>query len=354
MADFRNELTTWYKENGRNLPWRETSNPYYIWISEIILQQTRVEQGKAYYERFILRFPDVVTLADAEEQEVLLLWQGLGYYSRARNLHFAAKQIVEKYDGIIPSRYEELIQLKGIGEYTAAAIASIAFGLPYAVVDGNVYRVLSRLLGVQTPIDSPKGKKQFAKIAQQLIEGEDPGIFNQAMMEFGALQCLPRNPDCGNCPLISNCFAYRLQQIDRLPVKSKKTPQKNRYFNYLVIKTDDKYYLEKRKSGDIWENLYQFPLLETSHHEITEQLYRSEQWQKLFEGNRIIIESVSHIIIHQLTHQKLHIRYLEITAENQIQNNAYIMISRDEFSKYPVPKPIDNYLTQTGLNILPK
>jgi A/G-specific adenine glycosylase len=354
MADFRNELTIWYKENCRDLPWRETSNPYYIWISEIILQQTRVDHGKAYYERFILNFPDVESLAAAEEQDVLKLWQGLGYYSRARNLHFTAKQIVEKYDGIFPNRFEELIKLKGIGDYTAAAIASIAFGLPYSVVDGNVYRVLSRLCGVQTPIDSPKGKKQFAEIAQHLIEGEDPDIFNQALMEFGALQCLPRNPDCENCPLLSNCFAYSHQQTDKLPVKSKKASQRNRYFNYLVIKTDDKYYLEKRKSGDIWENLYQFPLLETIHHETPEQLIQSDNWRRLFAGNRLTIESVKPAIIHQLTHQKLHIRFLKITAENKIQNDDFILISREEFSIYPVPKPIDNYLSQAGLNILPK
>jgi A/G-specific adenine glycosylase len=352
MADFRNELTTWYKENGRNLPWRGTNNPYYIWISEIILQQTRVDQGKSYYERFVLRFPDVKSLAAAEQEEVLKLWQGLGYYSRARNLHFAAKQIVEKYDGIFPNRYEEIIRLKGIGDYTAAAISSIAFGLPYAVVDGNVYRVLSRLFGVQTPIDSPKGKKQFAEIAQQLIEEQDPGIFNQAMMEFGALQCLPRNPDCENCPLSLNCFAYLHREIDKLPVKSKKIAKRNRYFNYLVIKTDNKYYLEKRKSGDIWENLYQFPLLETSHHEIAEQLIRSEEWQRLFNGNNLAIESVSHIIVHQLTHQKLHIRFWEITAEKEIQHNSYLLIPWEDISQYPVPKPIDNYLSKAGLNIL--
>lgn len=354
MADFCNALTIWYKKNGRNLPWRDTANPYYIWISEIILQQTRVDQGKAYYERIISHFPDVVSLAGAQEAEVLKLWQGLGYYSRARNLHFAAKQIVDLYDGIFPKKYEDIIRLKGIGDYTAAAISSIAFGLPNAVVDGNVYRVLSRLYGVLTPIDSQRGKKQFAEIAQQLIKGQDPGIFNQAMMEFGALQCLPRNPDCGNCPLSSECFAYRHQQIDKLPVKSKKKIQKNRYLNYLVIKTNDNYYLEKRGSGDIWENLYQFPLLETSHSETEEQIIQSEIWQEIFEGNSITIESVSHLIIHQLTHQKLHIRFWEITAEKQIQHNAAVLIPGDDISKYPVPKPIENYLSKVGLISLSK
>lgn len=260
---FSKEIIRWYQENKRDLPWRGTRDPYVIWMSEVILQQTRVDQGLPYFYRFLERFPDVGSFAEATEDEILRLWQGLGYYSRARNMHYAARQVMHEYQGRFPSDYNSLIKLKGVGEYTAAAVASFAGGEPKAVVDGNVFRLLARYFGVDTPINSGRGKKEFQRIADELIDRLHPGLYNQAIMEFGSQQCKPQNPDCGLCVLQSDCQARVQGKVDTLPVKQRAKPSRNRYFNYLMVQEGNLLLMNKRGSGDIWENLYELPLLET-------------------------------------------------------------------------------------------
>ena len=255
-------LLHWYKANKRDLPWRLTSDPYQVWLSEIILQQTRVAQGLPYYNQFIRNFPTVFDLAKAPEQKVLKLWQGLGYYSRARNLHQTAKDLVKHYKGVFPEDVEELKKLKGIGDYTAAAIASFCFNKAHAVVDGNVFRVLSRLFAISTPINSPLGKKQFSELAQELLDKKNPGLYNQAIMEFGALYCTPHQPDCENCIFNTSCQAGLSGNQHLFPSKLASKKARNRYFEYFIIWNNLSVYAEKRTGKDIWKNLYQFPLLE--------------------------------------------------------------------------------------------
>ena len=261
---FSNKLIAWYKQNKRDLPWRKTTDPYQIWLSEIILQQTRVDQGLNYYHKFIKKYPNIHSLAQASEKDVLNLWQGLGYYSRARNLHFTAKYISNELNGQFPSKHKEILKLKGVGEYTAAAISSFSYKEVYPVIDGNVYRVLSRIFGVENPIDSTEGKKVFKKLAAELINTKNPDTYNQAIMEFGALQCTPKKPKCEDCPFLLECFAYKNELIAELPKKENKIKQRNRYFNYLVIINDDAFYLNERKEKDIWQGLFDFPVFETS------------------------------------------------------------------------------------------
>lgn len=251
-------LLEWYKENKRELPWRDTTDPYLIWISEIILQQTRVAQGYEYFLRFVRRFPDVASLAAASEDEVMKYWQGLGYYSRARNLHAAAKSM----NGKFPVTYEDVRGLKGVGDYTAAAICAFAYNMPYAVVDGNVYRVLSRYLGIDTPIDSTEGKKVFAVLAQEMLDERRPTDYNQAIMDFGAIQCTPQSPNCMFCPLADRCFALSKGLIAHLPVKQHKTKTVNRYFNYIYVRMGAETLIHKRTENDIWKNLFELPLVE--------------------------------------------------------------------------------------------
>ena len=257
-SSFTTDLLRWYAENRRDLPWRDTTDPYLIWLSEVILQQTRIQQGWAYWERFVERWPTVEELAAASEDEVLRLWQGLGYYSRARNLHTAAKQIVQM--GRFPRTYEDIRSLKGVGDYTAAAIASFAFGLPHAVVDGNVYRVLSRHFGIDTPINTTEGKKLFTSLANELLPADQPAAFNQAMMDFGAIQCTPQSPRCVLCPFTTSCDALRTGRIDLLPVKEKKLTIKTRHFSYLYIRYNHTTAFHRRSAGDIWQGLWE-PLL---------------------------------------------------------------------------------------------
>ena len=277
-----NNLTNWYQANKRDLPWRDISDPYRIWISEIILQQTRVNQGLSYYNRFIERFPTIAVLSEAEEDTVLKYWQGLGYYTRARNLHKAATQIMTDFKGTFPVEYNQVIKLAGIGEYTAAAICSFAYNQPYAVVDGNVYRVLSRVFAIQTPIDSSSGKKEIAILAQDLLSKSNPALHNQALMEFGALQCIPAAPDCTNCPLQSVCRAYELNLVSVLPVKSLKTKVTNRFFNYFFIRFEDKTFLQKRVNKDVWQNLFEFPLIESDHLLSTSELMENNIFKSMF------------------------------------------------------------------------
>lgn len=345
MALFHNTLITWFQQNRRDLPWRNSNNPYLIWISEIIFQQTRIEQGIPWYLRFVKRFPDIKTLAEASEEDVLLIWQGLGYYSRARNLHKAARQIMQDHHGEFPETFDQIRNLKGIGDYTASAIASISFGLPYAVVDGNVYRVLSRISGNTTPIDTTIGKKEFAHLASSFLDKENPGLYNEAIMEFGALQCRPSNPLCSGCPFITDCYAFKTGQIDSLPVKVKKVSQKNRYFIYLLIRYDHGFYLHKRERKDIWKNLYQLPLIETATEMDEKELPSSSSFGEIFGGHKPLIESVSRIITHQLSHQKLFIRFIDLRINEPLSDNGYILISQEQMPDFPFPKPINNYLT---------
>lgn len=309
-------LQNWYHIYKRDLPWRDVSDPYLIWISEIILQQTRVAQGMDYYLRFVLRFPDVLSLAEAEEQEVLKYWQGLGYYSRARNLHKAARQIAENYGGRFPHDHAEILKLSGIGTYTAAAIASFAFNQPYAVVDGNVYRVLSRVFGIDSPIDSPRGQKEFAALAAELLDSENAGTHNQAIMEFGALQCVPVNPDCEICPLKDNCEALKTTSVEKLPVKERKTKIKSRYFNYLFIKHENQTFLQKRESQDIWKNLYEFPLIESEKLFTIEELIEQDEFKTLFPDTTALkISSIYYDFKHILTHRHIFARFFMIETD---------------------------------------
>jgi len=352
MPKFHKILTVWYQQNARDLPWRAKNDPYYVWVSEIILQQTRVDQGTAYFRRFIKLFPDVKSLALASENDVLKAWQGLGYYSRARNIHTAARQIMNEFNGIFPDTYINIVYLKGIGSYTAAAIASIAFGLPYAAIDGNVYRVLSRVFGIATPIDSTNGKNEFNVLANELLDRQNPGIFNEALMEFGAMQCKPQNPECPICPFQNQCYAFANNEIAKLPVKSKQTIVKNRYFNYIFIRQENFVYLEKRSEKDIWQNLYQFPLIESEKSLANDEILTNEKFRSIFEGQEITIDSISHEITHILTHQKLNVRFIEITSLNSENIFPWIKVHSEDVPDYPVPKLIENFLSAKSRNNL--
>lgn len=349
MPDFHKILTLWYQQNKRDLPWRLNNDPYLVWVSEIILQQTRIDQGTDYYLRFIERFPNIRSLAGATEEEVLKLWQGLGYYSRARNMHHAAHQIMEEFDGQFPGTYNNIRKLKGVGDYTAAAIASISFGSENAVIDGNVYRALSRIFGISTPIDTTTGKKEFSDLAHSLLDKQNPGLFNEALMEFGALQCIPRNPACSECPFQNICLALKNNTIHQLPVKSKQLKQKNRYFNYLFIQYKENFFLEKRQAKDIWHNLYQLPLIETDEQINEMEFISSKQFREFFSGLQVTVESIAPGIKHQLTHQRLHIRFFHISLSQPLTKSGSILTNLRDYHRFPVPKPIDNYLTNKVL-----
>jgi A/G-specific adenine glycosylase len=341
MNSFQEKLINWYQLNKRDLPWRNTKNPYFIWLSEIILQQTRVDQGMNYYLHFVSNYPTIEQLANASEQEVLKSWQGLGYYSRARNLHFTAKVINEKYKGIFPQTYNEILELKGIGEYTAAAIASFAFDLPHAVLDGNVFRVLSRLFDIDTAIDSTQGKKEFANLANELLPKNNSSTYNQAIMEFGALFCTPSNPNCEACVLRNNCLSFQNKSVLNRPVKSKKTKTRNRYFNYLVFFSDEQIILSKRTRKDIWTNLYEFPLIEKKDEkENTEEVLLDEIHEQFQLKPISLFTSKKHV----LSHQHIFARFF-IFDEIPKKINA-LKIHLDEFYKYPVPKLISNFLEE--------
>ena len=321
-SNFSNTLIMWYLNNLRDLPWRKTSNPFYIWLSEIILQQTRIAQGTSYYEKFIAEFDDIFALAEADEKHILKLWQGLGYYSRARNLHSTAKIIASDYNGKFPNTYEELIKLKGIGDYTASAITSIAFNKPHAVVDGNVYRVLSRIFGIKTPINEGKGPAEFKLLAQELLDLDDPGTHNQALMEFGALVCLPKNPKCQTCVFNNSCYALEQNQIELLPVKIKKLKIRKRYFNYLVVDYGgDSTLIKQRTNKDIWQNLYEFPL-----HETKDDLFDQSEFEKFIDDELSIkgsfkLKKYNHNpIIHKLTHQTLYASFWIVQPDEKIAN----------------------------------
>lgn len=342
MDGFQERLLGWYKHNKRDLPWRLTQDPYLVWLSEIILQQTRVDQGKNYYIKFQKNYPSVADLALASEENVLNDWQGLGYYSRARNLHKTAQFVVNELKSEFPKSYDQLIKLKGIGEYTAAAISSFSNNEPCAVVDGNVYRVLSRLFDISTPIDSTQGKKDFKALAQALIPKNKPGEYNQAIMEFGALQCTPKSPNCSSCPFIEDCMAFRKQSITDRPVKSKKVSVRNRFFYFLIIEADEGFVIEKRTSRDIWQHLYQFPLIETQHAMSLQQI---ENQVRLLTNSEPSL--ISDEIIHLLSHQKLYCRFVHIKSYNEkIGENQKYVRNLDEI---PLPRLIDRYISACSL-----
>lgn len=331
---FSEKILLWYSENKRSLPWRNTTDPYKIWLSEIILQQTRVAQGLPYYRKFIKAFPTIKDLASAGETEVLKHWQGLGYYSRARNMHQTAILISEDMDGIFPDTFEGLLQLKGVGDYTASAIASISFKLPEPVVDGNVYRVLARYFGISTPINSGKGKHYFKQLAREVMDTGQIAEYNQGIMEFGALQCSPQKPDCGRCPLNQSCVALKDGLIAQLPLKLNRVPVKKRYFNYLVLQDpENKTKIRKREGKGIWQNLFEFPLLESE-----KALNKNEFMDRLpgILGSQKVCEVTlanTDKIVHKLSHQHLDTRFWIIQTPDKLQDG----ISIPQLQNYPVP-----------------
>ena len=343
-------LLNWYSKHKRELPWRETREPYKIWLSEIILQQTRVDQGLEYYNRFLQTFPDVFKLADAELEEVLLLWQGLGYYSRARNLHKAAKQILIDFNGKFPDNYTDLKKLKGVGDYTAAAVASFAFLEAIPVVDGNVFRVLSRLFANETAIDTLKGKKAFTDLAMKIMNTKEPDTHNQAMMELGALVCLPRSPKCLDCPLQDFCEANKLGIQEKLPVKQGKTKQRNRYFTFYILSYKEQIIIEQRTKKDIWQGLYQFPLIESKTPLSNEELFQKfTGLLKLPEEVNCNILHVSDSIKHILSHQVIYAKFVHLESSTPLNaSNGQIVINKENSIDYAFPRLITRYLEEAA------
>ena len=323
---FATTLVDWFSKNGRDLPWRQTRDPYAIWLSEIILQQTQVKQGWEYWERFMHRWPTVEALAAATEDEVLREWQGLGYYSRARNLHYAARQIVERDS--FPTTIAEIKQLKGVGDYTAAAIGSIAFGLPAAVVDGNVYRVLSRYFGIDTPINTTEGKKLFAAMAQEQLPPQEASVYNQAIMDFGAIQCTPQSPDCSVCPLMESCDAFRTNRIQELPVKLKTLKIRERHLIYIYVKYKGQTAIHRRGAGDIWQGLWEPWLVDDEHFSLLTS----------HSSLRLVKQGVKHVLTHRILYADF---YLWEPDERPSLPSDYIWIPESDIDNYALPRLIE-------------
>lgn len=349
---FTEQLLAWYQLSDRPLPWKGIQNPYFIWLSEIILQQTRVEQGLPYYERFTNCYPTVQDLAAAPEDEVLKLWEGLGYYSRARNLHAAAKMVVSDFEGKFPTNYEGIRALKGVGEYTAAAIASFAYDLPYAVVDGNVYRVLSRFWGIDTPIDSTLGKKQFRALADALLDRTAPARYNQAIMDFGATHCTPKKPKCQTCLHQPCCQAYAQGRIGELPVKAKKLKKRPRFFFYWVVTDGERLALRKRLEGDVWAGLYDFPLTELDEWVeglfATTRLQETPFWMNQLSPHGGKIEHLSKRYQQVLSHQKISALFVRVRVDAGffVENKDLLPVERKKIKNFAFPKLISRYWTQ--------
>ena len=340
---FQTEIIKWYKINKRDLPWRSTTDPYVIWLSEIILQQTRVEQGLPYFNKFLENFPTVQSFANATENEVLKLWQGLGYYSRGRNMLFTARQVIELHKGNFPKEYEKLIQLKGVGDYTAAAISSFSNNQSKAVLDGNVFRILSRYFGIEEPINSTIGKKIFSELANELIENQKPSIYNQAIMEFGALQCKPKSPACNICPLQIGCYAFKNHKVDVLPVKLKKVKVRERWFNYFVGLKDDKILIKQRQPGDVWQQMYDFPLIETAAPVDLSTNDFNDKVKEMF-GTAVKINSLiqkRHILTHQIIY--VHFFGLENYMINFNLHTNIKSVTIKDFAALPHPKVISDF-----------
>lgn len=342
MADFSKLITDWYKLNYRQLPWRDTQNAYIIWLSEVILQQTRVAQGLPYFERFAKKYPTVKHLAKANQDEVLKLWQGLGYYSRARNMHHTAQEVLSINKGVFPSKYEELIQLKGVGDYTAAAVASFSSNEPVAVVDGNVYRLLSRFFGIETPIDSTEGKKIFREKAFDVLNKKNSAIHNQAMMEYGAIVCTPKNPNCDECVLSKKCIAFQLNKVNLLPIKSKKTKVLSRYLIYSVIHNGKSVLLRKREENDIWKGLFEFPLEEQARPS-------SKKSSQIIIGKKKIKSQSSQQVKHILSHRKLFVTFYEYKVDSLPEMKGFEKYSLTKKSLPSVPQVILRYLETNNL-----
>lgn len=334
--DFSTSIQNWYRLNKRDLPWRSVNDPYKIWLSEVILQQTRVEQGTPYYLKFIKAFPTVKQLANASEDKVLNLWQGLGYYSRARNLHHTAKTISSHYNGQFPKSFEEIRSLKGIGDYTASAIASIAFNLPHAVVDGNVYRVLSRVYKISDAIDSGTGKKIFAEVAAEVLDKKNPGNHNQALMEIGSLVCTPQNPKCGECPINHLCLSGTDRTFASYPVKKGKTKVTTRHFHYLFVTDGKKTVLKKRSEKDIWIGLYDFRLIESSSPEdtILKEIALLKPMDVKKDG----------FFKHILSHQKIEATFWHVRVKKLVANKGEVLINIEDLNDYPMPRLLIRYL----------
>ena len=344
--DFSKKILGWYAQNKRDLPWREDKNPYHIWLSEIIMQQTRVAQGTPYFLNFKSTYPSIKDFANANQDDILRIWQGLGYYSRGRNMHFAANQVMNDFNGKFPNTYKELLNLKGVGEYTAAAIASIAFNESVAVVDGNVYRVLSRYFKENTPIDSTEGKKLFFNLAQELISAKSPGDHNQAIMEIGALVCTPKHPNCGVCPLVDSCVLANSIEVHDFPVKSKKIKVRNRYFSFLHIIENDKFVIQQRGAKDIWEGLYQFPIVEDVAFKDL-----ASQFEKLLHLKLPGKINKTGSFKHVLTHQRIFADFYQIrNVDLNGLNSDYIVIGKEDLDKYGLPKLMVNYLESLNKN----
>ncbi len=346
---FATILLNWHKEeNTREMPWKGEKNPYYIWLSEIILQQTRVEQGLPYFLRFKQKYPTVKDLANAKEDDVMKLWQGLGYYSRARNLHETAKNVQQNFKGKFPETFDELKTLKGVGDYTAAAIASFAFGENKAVVDGNVIRVLARVLGVETAFDTTEGKKKFAQLARELIDEKNPAAYNQAIMDFGGVVCSPKNPKCEDCPFTRICVAKNHELIEQLPYREKRTKITNRYFNYLLIKSDKEIVIRKRTGNDIWQNLYELPMIETPK---TLKKGFAEAIVKQLGTKQFAIKSYSEETTQLLSHRKIHFRFIEVELTDfksfSLANAQKVKLNA--LSKFAFPKTLHLYLLEKSL-----
>jgi len=331
------------------MPWKGEKDPYKIWLSEIILQQTRVDQGWAYFDRFVSTFPNIKKLAVAPDEKVFKLWEGLGYYTRCKNLIATAKFIAKEKQGKFPDTYDEILNLKGIGPYTAAAIASFAFNLPYAVVDGNVFRVLSRFFGIATPVDSSTEKKIFTELAETLLDKKQPGIYNQAIMDFGAVVCKPQNPLCGSCPLKSRCTALLQDKVDVLPVKAGKLVKKQRWLYYLIVGYNGKIYVRKRGAKEIWENLYEFVLLETDRSFSFEEIKRSRSFKSITGKTKTVILDVSKMYKQQLTHQTIHGSFIQLKLQAEPPLKDYKAVTYKELAKLPFPKFITGYLAENEL-----
>lgn len=352
MYGFTVKITQWYKKNFRPLPWRETRDPYLIWISEIILQQTRIEQGLPYFKKFAEKYPGVADMAMAEEEEILKLWQGLGYYSRARNMHKASKEIMQKFNGRFPDNHSDILKLTGVGSYTAAAIGSIAFDLREVAVDGNVYRFATRYFGIKTPINTTSCEKEIVSLLKDMMPHKNVGEFTQATIEIGALICKPKNPLCAECPVSETCYALRNNQIEQLPVKQKKIKRRNRYFNYFIFNEPGKYFVQKREGKDIWQGLYEFPLIEQS--ELKEIKELISEIEKKFGNRGINSKDLVKIYEtkHVLTHQDIYATFWKIDAKSPIiVNPNALIINKKDIVVYPVSRLVELFLkTQKELN----
>jgi len=329
--------------NTRKMPWKGEKDPYKIWLSEIILQQTRVEQGWKYYEKFITIFPDINKLAAAKDEKVYKLWEGLGYYSRCKNLIETARFISKKLNGKFPGTFEDILSLKGVGNYTASAIASFAYDLPYAVVDGNVFRVLSRVFGIKKAIDSTEGKKLFSQLAFELLDKKLPGIYNQALMDFGAVICKPQNPLCHKCVLRDHCLAYKKGLVNKLPVKEKKIKIATRWFNYLEIVHNDKIYIHKRVNNDIWKNLHEFVLIETNTDVSAKRLLAKAEKEKILNKDSYKVVSISPLYSQQLSHQKINGRFIQIAIKKEFVLPGFKPVSLKQLSRHAFPRLLNAY-----------